>query len=106
MANEAIIETIARAIWEGREKTFPEKVRMTWESGTDAARRSTLAHAAASVAALESQGYAIVPVEPSEAMISAGIVERHEQSVPEAWALATANIFRAMIAANSLEAKA
>jgi len=35
--------------------------------------------------------------EPSEAMTSAGIIERHDACVPEAWSLATANIYRAMI---------
>jgi hypothetical protein len=35
--------------------------------------------------------------EPSEGMIISGIAERHEQPVPEAWSLATENIFRAMI---------
>ena len=43
--------------------------------------------------------WVLVPVEPTDAMISAGIAERHEQAVPEAWSLATSNIYRAMIAA-------
>jgi hypothetical protein len=34
---------------------------------------------------------------PSKEMIVAGIVERHGSEVPEAWSLATANIFTAMI---------
>ena len=35
--------------------------------------------------------------EPSKAMIVEGVAERHEQGVPEAWSLATENIWRAMI---------
>jgi hypothetical protein len=35
--------------------------------------------------------------EPSGQMIMTGIAERHEQPVPEAWSLATENIWRAMI---------
>lgn len=36
---------------------------------------------------------------PDERMISAGIAERHETATPQAWNLATANIFTAMIKA-------
>lgn len=35
--------------------------------------------------------------EPSDAMIGEAIIERHGSGVPEAWSLATANIWRAMI---------
>lgn len=35
--------------------------------------------------------------EPTDDMISAGIIERHDTGVPEAWSKATANIYRAMI---------
>jgi len=44
-------------------------------------------------------GWVLVPIEPDEAMVVAGIAERHGQPVPEAWSLATANIYRAMLAA-------
>lgn len=37
--------------------------------------------------------------EPTDAMIMAGIIERHDAETPEAWKLATANIFTAMIEA-------
>lgn len=59
---------------------------------------------AAIITALEAAGYAIVPIEPTEAMISAGIIERHDQPTPEAWSLATANIYRAMINAGKAKA--
>lgn len=35
--------------------------------------------------------------DPSDEMISAGIIERHDQPCPEAWNLATRNIFVAML---------
>lgn len=35
--------------------------------------------------------------EPTEDMVVAGIIERHGSETPEAWKLATANIFTAMI---------
>ena len=41
----------------------------------------------------------VVPVEPTEAMLMAGIAHRHDQTVPEAWSLATVNIYRAMLTA-------
>lgn len=50
------------------------------------------------LSALMDTGYAIVPREPTEAMIVAAVAERHGQPVPEAWSLATVNIYRAMLA--------
>lgn len=35
--------------------------------------------------------------EPTDAMVSEAIAERHSAGVPEAWSLATANIWRTMI---------
>lgn len=52
------------------------------------------------LAALEASGWVIVPVEATAEMLMAGIVERHDQLTPEAWNKATANIYRAMIAAS------
>ena len=43
--------------------------------------------------------HCIVPVEPTDRMICEGISTRHMQDVPEAWSLATINIYRAMIKA-------
>jgi hypothetical protein len=45
--------------------------------------------------------HVVVPREPTAEMICAGIAERHGQPVPEAWSLATQNIWKAMIAAAS-----
>jgi len=47
----------------------------------------------------DSPKFVLVPVEPTDAMIAAGISERHLQGVPEAWKLATVNIYKAMIEA-------
>jgi len=38
-------------------------------------------------------------MDPTEGMIIAGIIERHDQPCPEAWKLATANIYQAMLTA-------
>lgn len=51
------------------------------------------------LSALKSAGLVVVPEEPTEAMIVAGITERHLSGVPDAWSLATVNIYRAMIRA-------
>lgn len=51
------------------------------------------------LSAARADGWVLVPQEPTEAMICAGIAERHGQPVPEAWSLATVNIYRAMLAA-------
>lgn len=56
--------------------------------------------AQAALTAIADAGYAVVPREPTRDMISAGIIERHDQPTPEAWSLATANIYRAMINAS------
>lgn len=57
---------------------------------------------AAIAAVLEWQGksgYVLAPAEPTPEMIVAGIAERHDSGVPEAWSKATANVYRAMLAA-------
>lgn len=53
------------------------------------------------LSAIEAAGMIIVPREPTNGMIMAGIIERHETGTPEAWKLATANIYRAMLTAAS-----
>jgi hypothetical protein len=47
--------------------------------------------------------HAIVPREPTQEMIVAGVAERHGQPVPEAWSLATQNIWKAMLSASPAE---
>ena len=42
---QAAIERRAREIWAEREKMMPERVRQTWEQGSWAATRATLAMA-------------------------------------------------------------
>lgn len=63
-----LVEAIARTLWEAREVGFPAHVRMTWDSGSQAARERHLHTVRLFVHALRSEGLAIVPVEPTEAM--------------------------------------
>ena len=94
---EALIEAMARAIAEAK----------GIEICSDASYRySTFGPLAeAALTAISQAGYAVVPVEPNEAMIRAGIIERHDQPTPEAWSLATANIYRAMLSTTPITLK-
>jgi hypothetical protein len=88
MEHGELVQTVAVALWEiDPDMTAPSEA---------------IGRAERIIAAIEAQGLAVVPVEPTKAMVSAGIVERHEQPCPEAWTLATANIYRAMLAASPL----
>lgn len=82
-----LIEVIARAMYDEGD----------WPAGVPRAHYSDAAGEV--LTAISAAGYAVVPLEPTQDMISAGIIERHEQPTPEAWSLATANIYRAMIEA-------
>lgn len=93
-----LIEAIARAIepdWFGEvDGKHPlDNYPLQHEAYQTRAR----AYAQAALTAITEAGYAVVPVEPDDAMICAGIIERQDQATPEAWSLATANIYRAMI---------
>ena len=44
----------------------------------------------------------VVPREPTKAMIMAGISERIDGEVKDAWKLATSNIYRAMLTASEV----
>jgi hypothetical protein len=66
------------------------------ETGKEAARFEARAAVTAYLDALQDT-HALVPRDPTSQMIVAGVAERHGQPVPEAWSLATANIYRAMI---------
>jgi hypothetical protein len=59
-------------------------------------RERARAAVTAYIAALQ-ETHALVPRDPTSQMIVAGVAERHGQPVPEAWSLATVNIYRAMI---------
>jgi hypothetical protein len=52
--------------------------------------------------AIETAGLAIVPVEATNAMICAGVSERHIRRVPFAWNKATVSVYRAMIEAGRI----
>jgi hypothetical protein len=58
-----ILEKAARAMWEAREATMPERVRQPWTVGTHVARSTTGAMLVAALEAIR---------EPSEEMRAAG----------------------------------
>ena len=73
---DGLVEAVARARWErhypaGR-GSLAEKVNTPWDKVTGQSRREYLAEAAADIAATKASGFAVVPVEPSPAMIEAG----------------------------------
>lgn len=98
-----LIEAIARAMWDDRERTFPPFTRMKWENGTDIARETTTGYVAAVMRALDALGYAIVPREPTDAQV----IAMHDVVTDPDWrAPYVAEIYRAMIAdAPSLDTK-
>ena len=106
MSEANIVETIAHAaasgfsVAIGKEAVTDEE----WPLRPDEAREMFDTIASTILTALEANGYAIVPIEPTDEMISAGIIERHDQPTPEAWSLATANIYRAMISTGKAKA--
>ena len=91
--DDGLVREVAKAIG----ASIPGRSPMTYESP------ATLIMARAAIAAvLEWQGksgYVLAPAEPTPEMIVAGIAERHDSGVPEAWSKATANVYRAMLAA-------
>lgn len=98
MTRQDHIEAVARAICLARGFDPDDE-----KSG--AVQWTAYDQAAAAISALEKcgayvgEGWVAVPREPTNAMISEGIIERHTTGVPEAWSKATANIYRAMISA-------
>jgi len=61
-----MIERMARAIWDDREKHQNERCRQSWERGSELARQFAMDHARAALTAL---------LEPSEGMVDAGLKE-------------------------------
>lgn len=92
---DKLVEVVARAI---HESCSQQDVMGYLDANLDC---EILAQAALS--AIREAGYVVVPAEPTEGMICAGIIDRHEQPVPEAWSLATVNIYKAMIAAGAIQ---
>jgi hypothetical protein len=101
------IETLKDAVFK-----LEEAIRLSIERGHDGvviyrhdaktvleAAKKVLAKAGETCGAYVGEGWVAVPREPTNAMISEGIIERHTTGVPEAWSKATANIYRAMISA-------
>jgi hypothetical protein len=98
MQRNELVEAMARGI-AAADANPDAGLRDLWH--VEGYRATVIKLAQAALAAIEAQGLAVVPVEPTEGMVSAGIVERHEQPCPEAWSLATANIYRAHLLAAS-----
>lgn len=81
----------AKIIWEGDD--HEESGRQYHKAVNNyIARAAILAFLSSERAA----GRAMMPRDPDAPMIVAGVAERHGQPVPEAWSLATENVWRAM----------
>ena len=84
------------------DKHYPDRVP-EWRMVDDAVGMATQIDNMVSGMARIPDKHVIVPVEPTEAMICAGIAERHDVYIPEAWAKATVSIYHAMIRAATQE---
>jgi hypothetical protein len=104
MQRNELVEAMARATWDRSEQ-------LAWEEGSrnatpwdDAFNSDKAAYrylAQAALAAIEAQGLAVVPVEPTATMKLAGcdvLLCNKERS----WAIAAGNAYRAMLAASPL----
>jgi len=104
--NTKALEAAARARWERVRANWTSQMSkpVPWERLTQFERNAYIdedrAAVSAYLAALQ-ETHALVPRDPTPSMIIAGVAERHGQPVPEAWSLATVNIYRAMIDAAS-----
>lgn len=96
--NAQSLEAAARVTLEERLRGFQSR----WDDPdvSQSFRNSCTAIAQAAITAFLSaeraRGVELRPREPSAEMVVSGIAERHGQPVPEAWSLATENIWRAM----------
>jgi hypothetical protein len=97
MSDEKIVEVMARAICDGEGSPC-----CSWQACVDAERScpgARLSEARAALSALRDAGYAVVPVEPTEAMLSAywdSVEREHDALTMKGKAAAR---YRAMIAA-------
>ncbi len=57
---DTMIERVARAMWDAREKSFPNRTQLGWEDGTELSRRLMVSQARAGLEAMR---------EPTPAMI-------------------------------------
>ncbi len=74
-----IEEAMARAMQDRYERESPWKGDgTTWDELEEHTRQGWLEDARAALRALSEQGYAVVPVEPTEAMVAAAMDEWHE----------------------------
>ena len=87
-------EVIAGAIAES-DRNKESGVRMADLWGNESYRRTVTKHADAALAAIKQAGFVVVPAEPTEAMISAGLpIADLDSGHPE-------DIYRAMIEASN-----
>ena len=88
--SEALIEAVAREIFlgDGGDPTAWDKVRV---------RELYLSNARAALAAIEAQGFRVVPVEPTSAMEDAGFALDTSGMV---WPAVPDDIWRAMLSAS------
>ena len=86
MTDPNIVEWAAKAHWDAKRYSTSR----AWDELKPEERTKAMRHIRAAIQAIR---------EPTDAMIVAGIAERHGQPVPEAWSKATANVYRAMIEA-------
>lgn len=80
MAEMTMLEKMARAWWEAREATMPERCRQKWEDGTPLARETMIGQCRAALEAIR---------EPSEAMQAAIFEDRdgfvHPIDIEKSW---------------------
>lgn len=102
-----VIEVMARAMWDDREKQYDARLRVNWEARGFAGDVMASMLRAALSAALE-RGYRLAPVEPTQKMWGDGQNALKKAAVEHAWGdawdlvdnLDERAIYRAMIAAS------
>jgi len=97
MQKDKLVEELARAIWLDRFRDEP------WEGANTYDREDYRGHTRAMLSRLDALGLAIVPKEPSEAMIEAGHVGDPLACDVEDAAAVYPRIYRAMLSASSKE---
>ena len=106
MTRDELIETMARAICieSGYEPDSADHETLPDNESIDGWRNwfGFKSESMAALTAIETAGLAIVPVEATNAMICAGVSERHIRRVPFAWNKATVSVYRAMIEAGRI----
>jgi hypothetical protein len=74
MTNDELRAAVARATWAAATGSDPNWIKTEWSDFHPSARQSGYHMADAALAAIRLAGFAIVPVEPTEAMLIIGNV--------------------------------